>query len=748
MMRVLELVNTTRIIEIEIKNYRQYHDKQLITFPDRSDGFSVIIGDNGAGKSNILNAINWCFYQKEPHQSKNKSKMIINEKYLQSLDDGKIGTMSVKVKIKKDDTEYHISRILTVTKNKFHYEQRVDGKILIIEDVHGYFLPKGTDVLDTQSTFEIMAKEKHETNFFPIKGLPYTLMNEILPEVLSPYFLLDGEYLEKFWEDLSRVKTGVEQIAQLNLLTSASEHLSLLKTSIPKIGSSAIDSLTIEINALEFWEKSCDHNGDEAWSREMRFNYDPSVHPNEHYHLSGSPRIKELEQDIKRMKDRLTVISQAYSKSNMQIVTELNDKEQKLDIEFERGRQMVSDAKKDFIKSQIHNGPIFFLKPAFETVVLKVDALRIKGELPYEAKMIFTNDLLELGRCICHADLTSKLDSNNKETNQSRKNVEDVRDQMKNDQGLDYALEMVNSFNSLILNDTKKFTCDNFEDIEKNYYEVKKKIDKIREELGDVRLRLQSVGVSDVKELTKDYQYVLTTRDEYQKMVGVIENKIKENHKMLGELRIQQHTMLSRDSRSKKIAFEQNIWLKISKIMDDTLSSIKEEIRTQVQEKTFKIFLETMYKEKAWDRFTIDEYYAAELYSDNFSPSLGSMSAGERLFLTFSFIAALKEITGYRFPLVIDTPLGRVSAKPRYLLSQALPKFLPDEQVFFLATGTEFLEPLLDWDKDDPKAEGFPEIPFAQLLEKSIKMNYWSIRFDQKVATIQPYIPMWRKNNA
>ena len=748
MMRVLELVNTTRIIEIEIKNYRQYHDKQLITFPDRRDGFSVIIADNGAGKSNILNAINWCFYQKEPHQSKNKGEMIINEKYFVSLDVGKIGTMSVKVKIKKDDTEYHISRILTVTKNKFHYEQRVDGKILIIEDVHGYFLPRGTDVLDTQSTFEIMAKEKHETNFFPIKGLPYTLMNEILPEVLSPYFLLDGEYLEKFWEDLSRVKTGVEQIAQLNLLTSASEHLSLLKTSIPKIGSSAIDSLTIQINALEFWEKSCDQNGDEAWSREMRFNYDPSVHPNEHYHLSGMPRIKELEQDIVRMKYRLTEISQAFAKSNVQIVTELNDKEQKLSKEFEDGRQIVSDTKKKFINSQIHNGPIFFLKPAFETVVLKVNALRIKGELPYEAKMIFTKDLLELGKCICHADLTSKLDSKNKETNESRKNVEDVRDQMENDQGLDYAIDMVSSFNSIILNDPTKFASDNFENSERDYYKLKKKIDKLIDELGDVRLKLQSVGVSDVAELTKDHRHVLDTLTESQKFIDSINSTIKQNHGKLRDLRTAQTTLLNKESRTKRLAFEQNIWLKISKIMDDTLSSIKEEIRTQVQEKTFKIFLETMYKEKAWDRFTIDEHYAAELYSDNFSPSLGSMSAGERLFLTFSFIAALKEITGYRFPLVIDTPLGRVSAKPRYLLSQALPKFLPDEQVFFLATGTEFLEPLLDWDKDDPKAEGFPEIPFAQLLEESIKMNYWSIRFDQKVATIQPYIPMWRKNNA
>ena len=95
-------------------------------------------------------------------------------------------------------------------------------------------------------------------------------------------------------------------------------------------------------------------------------------------------------------------------------------------------------------------------------------------------------------------------------------------------------------------------------------------------------------------------------------------------------------------------------------------------------------------------------------------------------------------------------PLGRVSAKPRYLLSKALPKFLPDEQVLFLATDTEFISPLTDWDKDDPNGEGLPELSFAQLLEKSIKMNYWSIRhaIDAETATIQNYIPNWEKKHA
>ena len=744
------MAKSIRIIEIEIENYRQYLGNQLVKFPDRSDGFSVIIGDNGAGKSNILNAINWCFYQTEPHQKKNKGKYIINQEYIENLDNGKTGTMSVKVKIKVDDTEYHISRILTITKNEFQYETRVDGKSLEIEDIDGYLLPLGTDVQKSQSTFEILKKDKHESNFFPIAGRPDTKMNEILPEILSPYFLLDGEYLEKFWDDLSRVKIGVEQISQLNLLALASEHLSEFKTSIPKIGSSNIDSLTTEINTLEFWEQSCNKEGIESWSKEMRYNYDPSVHKNENYHMSGKYRIKELDQDVVRMKSRMTEIAHAFASSNIQIVTELNSQEQDLKNKFEDGEPKLKDYKKRYIHSQIHNGPILFLKNTFQTTVDKVDALRIKGDLPYDAKMIFTKDLLELNKCICHSDLTSKLDTKNEETNEFRKNVENVRDQMENDRGLDYALDMANYFKNLILNDAEKFVYDNFSNMEDLYAKIKGEIKIIRDDLGEVRRKLQNVGVADVDELTNDHKYVLNTMTDALKMIDSIKQKITSNRQKIGDLRIKQNKLMKQDDRAKKIAFEQNIWLKISDVMDNALSSVKEEIRTQVQEKTFQIFIESMYKKDTWDRFTIDENYSAELYDAHYIPTLGSLSAGEKLFLALSFISALKDITGYKFPLVIDTPLGRVSARPRYLLSQALPKFLPDEQVLFLATDTEFISPLTDWDKDDPNGEGLPEISFAQLLEKSIKMNYWSIRhaIDTETATIQNYIPSWEKNNA
>ena len=181
---------------------------------------------------------------------------------------------------------------------------------------------------------------------------------------------------------------------------------------------------------------------------------------------------------------------------------------------------------------------------------------------------------------------------------------------------------------------------------------------------------------------------------------------------------------------------------RIYTIFEHTYTELQDEIRHEVQNKTLEIFLKTMYKKDQFKKFVIKDNYDVELIDQKDVSILGSLSAGESLFLALSFISAIRDVTGFRFPLVIDTPLGRVSGTPRYLLSQALPKYLPDEQIIFLATDTEFLNP----DTNVHDVEGRPEKPFGQLLEDQIGMQYYLIEgMERNTAKIMPYQPKWRK---
>ena len=76
-----------RIESIEIQNFRQYRNEKFSVpkIKGKKDSH-VIIGENGEGKTNILNALTWCLYGEELHLGdKNTAISNINSQYVQEL---------------------------------------------------------------------------------------------------------------------------------------------------------------------------------------------------------------------------------------------------------------------------------------------------------------------------------------------------------------------------------------------------------------------------------------------------------------------------------------------------------------------------------------------------------------------------------------------------------------------------------------------------------------------------------------
>lgn len=733
-----------KITSIKLENYRQYFDTQTVDFPSREDGFAAIIGENGAGKSNLLNAINWCFYKKEPHAKKNEGYAIINQIYLDSLENDSIASMSVQIDLQKGDDEYRISRTLKVIKNEYHYEELGSEKTLKMTDAQGYVLPWGCEVIENQSTFEILKRLKHEQNFHSDKKVsPTILMNEILPESLSSYFILDGEFLEKFWTGIQQVKIGIEQISQLHLLDQTQQHVDLLRKSVPQLGKQDIDTLTKKITLNDYYEQSKDNKGNDNFSSEPRFDYDEENDENEFYHATGHPRIKELELDIAKMERKAREVAEQFGASSVDAVKTLKAQFDSEDSAYKTAFDNYKEAEKNYFSSFIEHLPLFFLKPAIEYSIGIVDDLRKKGDLPYEAKKIFTNDLLELGQCICQTNLKSEI-KDGKETNHARIEVMKIRDNMAEDQGLDASVNMKFYFEEKMLGDFNKFTTESFDTPRKELSKANKAASDHNTAIKEIKLKLQNLGSVDIEQLVKDHDYLIQKIKETQTEIGDIKFTLSQNESQNKTYRSDRKKLMGKDTKTKKIAHEQSVWESISEIFEKTFSELKKEIREEVQSKTMEIFLQTMYKQNKFKSFNITPDYSVKLIDQKNVSILGSLSAGESLFLALSFISAIRDVTGYKFPLIIDTPLGRVSGTPRYLLSQALPKYLPDEQLIFLATDTEFLNP----DTNVHEAKGRPEEPFGQLLEVQIKVQYSLITgMENNAAKIIDYVPKWRKDN-
>ena len=732
------------INSIKLENYRQYFGDHNVEFSNRSEGFSVIVGENGAGKSNLLNAINWCFYKTEPHTKKNKGYSIINKKYLESVGNGNVANMAIQIEIQKGDDQYRVSRVLKVIKNEYQYEEiDSDNQILKMNESFGYPLPDGCEVMEGQSTFEILIKRKHEQDFHLNKETRADmLMNEILPQSLSSYFILDGEFLEKFWQGIQKVQVGVEQISQLHLLTSTIEHLNSLKKNVPSIGDRDIDNLTTSIRQNEYFESSQDTQGNVVFSSEPRYCFDPESDKNECYHATGKPRIKDIQEDISKITEDLNEIIEKFGASNIGTVKILNEDLKNTKTTHAELSKNVRQKEKEYFSSLIEHIPLFFLKPAIEHSIKLVDNLRAKGELPYEAKKIFTNDLLERGTCICHTDLGSKT-IDGEEVNSARIQVTKVRDSMAEDQGLDGSVAMKFYFEEKLLGDFDKFTRIYFDKPRMSFSGVKHDFDIQNKKLKEINMKLQNLGNANIEKLALDHSYLIDLIREKERNIQDIEHKLKDNHTSTMQLKADRKKMMGKNSKAKRIAHDQKVWDSISEILENTYCDLKQEIKEEVQKKTMEIFLKTMYKENLFKQFIIKDDFGVELIDQKNISILGSLSAGESLFLALSFISAIRDVTGFKFPLIIDTPLGRVSGTPRYLLSQALPKYLPNEQIIFLATDTEFLNP----DTNVHDVEGRPELAFGQLLEERINVKYYLIEgMAQNIAKIIDYKPKWKVN--
>ena len=741
----------TQFIEIELQNYRQYYGKQVISFKDRKSGFDVILGNNGSGKSNILNALNWCFFKTEPYMDENIGKIIVNENsFNDDVKEEQQGTMAVKIKLKMGDDEYHVSRILTYVKHPSQYEQTEKGPVLRIGIEKGYILPVGTEVIDVESTFKILEKPKKFRQFTPIESSnPNTTINRILPPELSQYFFLDGEYLENFWRYISTVKVGVESISQLNFLTKTVDHLNRLESLVPKIGDLDFDKLTNEIKTLERYENSLDADGNIISSQKERYLGNDSSDII-YYSATGYPRIRELEEDKNKIKNDLSAITEEFRTSNVDTIKNLESEIIIMNKDLEKTLLEFNTSKNAYVKSQIHNGPLYFLSGALKSVSEIIDNLRIKGDLPYDTKRIFTQDILTRGNCICGNDLKSKLDKDGDETNTARIKVSQIRDSMEQDKGLDYALNMQTSFQEQILRNAPEFMKNSFDVIETTYVKAKQKYRRISEELQAKRRQRQTFAKDDdeLKKLIKNHDYLIELNSEIVREIEQINYKIGTNRDSIGEKKKERTHLENKTQKAKKIAHEQSVLDIISKIINQTLRDLQEKIRIEVETKTFKNFKNIMYKEQSGisqlKSFTIKPDYSVQLVDNRDSPALSTLSKGEKLFLALSFISALKESTGYTFPLVIDTPLARVSGISRVLLSKALPYFLPDEQIIFLATSSEFCDPVTNFDNNE-KFSKDDEIAFGELLERNVSIDYKKIDPKTEGTRIIDFIPSWRK---
>ena len=96
-----------KILSLKMKNFRQFHGDQKIEFStDENKNITLIHAENGVGKTALLNAIKWCFFEETTLNFSQRDDLLNN--YAKDNDDK---TYYVAVEFEENDEYFYCEQI-------------------------------------------------------------------------------------------------------------------------------------------------------------------------------------------------------------------------------------------------------------------------------------------------------------------------------------------------------------------------------------------------------------------------------------------------------------------------------------------------------------------------------------------------------------------------------------------------------------------------------------------------------------
>jgi DNA sulfur modification protein DndD len=620
---------------IRLKDYRQYGGEQEIELMSTDGRINIIEGQNGAGKSNLLNAVTLCFYGEEKHMETSGEEMeslpLVTRGQLEKVPDGEAHTGYVEVELGTEEPEYVFRREFETYRVGDEFNNEVGDLTLQRKIGHNWKQPNN----------------------------PETHLNQVLPSTVSDYFLFDGEALDSFFEEgyTTRVRSAILDVSHIQLLNGSLDHLQKVQTDIERTAGN------LEGKAGEYREEK-----DELESKLA----------------DKKDELAKTKQNIEDTKAEIDRIERKLRDYSDEIVQDLYERRETLISEVDNLQTDVETLRTETVELMVDAGPVAYSAEALDSTLDLFDDLANKGQIPPKIQDWFIDELIDRGQCICGTELTE----GGSHAQHLRSLQEDVSEVMEEN------LEGKSEIPSMM-----EIAAEKVRQIRSNRSEIAQKRDSIedkKEEVQNIRYRLKSYDTPDEDEIDleslESQREELTSRlEELQKRQGRLDTQIENLEEEIETAKSNLRRELEKESRYEEVVTQ----LEFAETAEDYLRDIKESILAEIRENTEanleEYFNEIIWKNQDYDIILNDDY-SIEVLGDDNDNTIGSLSAGEQQVLALSFMAALTQISGFNAPILIDTPLGRISSEPRKKIAQNLPRYVENTQITFLMTDEEYTQ--------------------------------------------------------
>ena len=677
---------TLKFQAIEFNNFRPYKNSVLEFSQDPKRTITVVEGRNAAGKTSIIHGIEWCLYGEEKIDAVSKGKPRCNINALNQLKVGESITTSVKITLSDNSgPKYQIERVLTGKKN-------FDSKDKHFETIAGGTVPNGF-AWSTAQNFG----EKTKSGGWDITedvDLFRSRLYRIFPKGIFEFIVFDGERLDSFfkYDSTTKIKTGIEKVSGLPILESAILHWDAVEKRFARYVAkkSGTDATLLQDNK-------------ERLERE----------------------IKKLGAEISTYKTNYVEIKTGLVKLEVErdkmSISEIDTLEQHLAAEQVHKKEyanIIEKTKKQRQNCLIENFPRFLCLDIIKNATDILKDSEEKQLTPPPVKDFFLAQILSKNKCICGAEPLSE---------KAVKAISALKEQVRTTQIADLASEGKILLNGILDSSKPKEIeeeLDGFTALESRYQAA------LSEATGKVNGLMYKLEESNKADIRKNMKSLATLRGKSLE----IEQQINLKESLIDAKKVDLKDVEDRLEKAEGLTTANKQWKAKREFAQKTLSYFQRikhelvtEIRIQVQKRTTEIFIKLMARGLEIKRIDIDEAYNMNVLDSGDNNILPNFSAGQYLLLSLSYIAAVRDVTDTNYPMIVDSPLGRIAGLERVYVAKTLPIYLEGTQISLLVTNAEYDAPIT---KDAATGERIPSVKEVWEEEKRIWKRF-IIKFDK-----------------
>lgn len=613
-----------KLERITLDNFRQYYGRQRLEFArDPERRVTVIHGINGAGKTSLFLAINWCLYGTRVENVKVIDNVgeLISKEAINRASEGERVRASVELTFLHNGDRYVVRRLLQGTKRT-----------------------NNTVDLDNAEEF-LMMRTGSDGQAIRVNN-PIGTMNAILPVNVREYFLFDGEKIDNFAkpEASDQVRQAIYLVLKLEILERARRHLD-----------SAAKEYRRDLKQVSNAElKNLLDKADRARTERSK----------------AEKRKTEVQQEIESARRKIEDIDRRLL--DMQNAKALQQQRDRVERDLKQ-RRSESESVISRVRDLATGGYFIVAQPAIDRALQILNEKRERGEIPSSIRQHFIQDLLEQMRCICGRLVTDGSPEHERLLNLMNRSMpgsleDDILDTASNLRPFAERIERQRAEIDLSM---------------KRRAELVDIIKALEAELDDVGRQLKGSPLEEVSKLEEQRQGFLADIDSNNVEIGSLTERIEKMSKDIGELEKAIQRAQKAEQRGQLLGMKLDLAQRAADAIGDMYAVFADDMRQRIEVKTRDIFKLLVWKDSHFHDVRLGPEFNLEVIDRYERPARPELSAGERQVLSISFITAMSRISEEEAPLVMDTPFGRLSSHHRNSIAKHIPE-LADQLVLFV----------------------------------------------------------------